>query len=556
MAIIHQRKLFIALVSLIALLSTSGNSLLPTASIAERGIHVDPGLLLLAANPARDQIVRVEINATDSAEAARIRPLVEQMGGVYRIGINHLMEFNIPVQSLPALDQIPGDYAVVLAPQAERTFGHVTSQGAIATGASAWHALGYTGKDVQIGVIDLGFDGYDFSETAGCLQQVQNFVPDMSLSQRGDHGTNVIEIICDMAPDAHIWAAQANTTSSLSASIDWLMAQGVDIINMSMRWDSVGVGDGTGEVNDMIQHAINQGVLWVNAAGNSNGNTWDASFNGVSWDHGSSSGTYQDFDSGEGVDTVNDLFWGQTITCDTGYGVYVHAILRWSDWNNARTGNASNQDYDLYVFRSTDNGHSWEEVPAATSERPQQNNVSFTPVEEVDTMLACDRPDLHYGIAIRQQSATGAQYMQLITWISGEFEYHAINRANISTPADSADVLTIAAGDVNNNFEIASYSSRGPILGPGGTDPAGALYNKPDVTAPTNVTTSRLQAFDGTSAAAAHAAGFAALVYQHNHERYDSLTGVERSRALKSDIMDSWLAPRLKIVRLITAWAC
>ena len=60
-----------------------------------------------------------------------------------------------------------------------------------------------------------------------------------------DHGTNIAELIVDMAPGVELFMAQANSPRQVKVAADWLVAQGVDVIVHAGGWLYDGPGDGT-----------------------------------------------------------------------------------------------------------------------------------------------------------------------------------------------------------------------------------------------------------------------------------------------------------------------
>jgi hypothetical protein len=166
------------------------------ASIRGRGARVDADLLALydalSVNdiPAAQRLatenemlistdgarVRVEVAAIDAAEAQRLRPLIEAMGGVYLIGFEHFAEYDFPLVMLDALNALPGQFTVSQPLRPEPTSGVFVSEGAAAVGVQAWHARGYRGQGVRIGVIDVGFFGYPNTDTR-CVRAASSFDP-------------------------------------------------------------------------------------------------------------------------------------------------------------------------------------------------------------------------------------------------------------------------------------------------------------------------------------------------------------------------------------------
>ncbi|MFE1199868.1 S8 family serine peptidase [Streptomyces olivaceoviridis] len=145
----------------------------------------------------------------------------------------------------------------------------------------AWQA-GWTGKGVRVAVLDTGVD-----QTHPDLQDAE--VAEKNFSDAGDavdhvgHGTHVASVITGsgaesggrykgVAPDAEILDGKvlddqgSGTDSGILAGIDWAVAEGARVVNMSL-----GAPDSPGL--DPVEQAVNRyseedGVLFAIAAGN------------------------------------------------------------------------------------------------------------------------------------------------------------------------------------------------------------------------------------------------------------------------------------------------
>ncbi|MET9918139.1 S8 family serine peptidase [Streptomyces sp. NPDC006435] len=147
---------------------------------------------------------------------------------------------------------------------------------------AAWKA-GYTGKGVKIAVLDTGVDA-THPDLKGQILDTKNFTSSPDAKDRVGHGTHVSSIAAGtgaksggkfkgVAPDAKLLEGKVldddgfGDDSGILAGMEWAVAQGADVINLSL-----GGGD-TPEV-DPLEAAVNKlsadkGVLFAIAAGNS-----------------------------------------------------------------------------------------------------------------------------------------------------------------------------------------------------------------------------------------------------------------------------------------------
>ncbi|MFB7553908.1 S8 family serine peptidase [Streptomyces sp. NPDC056154] len=146
---------------------------------------------------------------------------------------------------------------------------------------TAWKA-GYTGKGVKIAVLDTGVDA-THPDLKGQVLETKNFTSSPDTKDRVGHGTHVSSIAAGtgaksggkfkgVAPDAKLIEGKVldddgfGDDSGILAGMEWAVAQGADIINLSLG------GIDTPEI-DPLEAAVNKlsadkGVLFAIAAGN------------------------------------------------------------------------------------------------------------------------------------------------------------------------------------------------------------------------------------------------------------------------------------------------
>jgi hypothetical protein len=151
------------------------------------------------------------------------------------------------------------------------------SQGVTETNASAMHAEGIDGTGTKVGIIDVGFHGYEHLLGTELPASVQTW-GESSLGPEGSgtteiHGTAVAEIAHDMAPGAQLYLAQIDDEIDFGNAAAWMVANGVDAVNVSLGWFE-GPRNGTGILNEIANDTVAGGTFWAQAAGNSRQTHW------------------------------------------------------------------------------------------------------------------------------------------------------------------------------------------------------------------------------------------------------------------------------------------
>ena len=235
----------------------------------------------------REESVAVTLYITEGY-AQDVWDYLEQSGASPRnIGADYI-EAYIPVSLLVEASKREGVVSIrtIIPPHPDQ--GTIVSGGVAAHGVPSWHAAGFKGRDVKIGVIDLSFKGFaglmgselPATVQARCYASVGNFTTNLSdcistsspeRSRR--HGTAVTEALFDIAPQADYYISDAGSYRDLLNTVNWMVSQGVDVINMSLAWGFDGPGDGTSYYSNAplksVDAAVTGGIIWVNGAGNS-----------------------------------------------------------------------------------------------------------------------------------------------------------------------------------------------------------------------------------------------------------------------------------------------
>lgn len=440
-------------------------------TVVETGKYAALARYLLA-DGDRALRIRVVVKAQSQEQAAGITEVIRSLGGEVETSYRELVQVIIPIKALPDLADQPGVAFVRLPFRPHPTQGKIISEGAAEIGTARWYQSGLTGKGVKVGIIDT-FEGYRQLLGQELPRDLVARGFGIGLEEEGPHGTAVAEIIHDVAPGAKLYLVNwGRADPDLLNAIDWLIEQEVDIINSS--W---GIMSGCLNPQDglleryAVGPARRAGILWVTAAGNEGQSHWR--------------GTWRD-DDGDGVLDFTPDDEDQNLRLPRGDMADI-----WLKWGDGCT--PSSEDYDLILL--DDSGR---EVARSTNV-----NRTIGPWENIDYEA---RSTGTYHIVVKEV-AGGASYLDLEVYTSQDIE-HRVEEGSVSfaEPTISPNALTVGAAHWRNHV-LMPYSSRGPT-------PDGRI--KPDLAAPTNVTTATYgrYGFTGTSAATPYAAGAAALVKQ------------------------------------------
>ena len=416
-------------------------------------------------------------------------------------------------------------------------------------GAAAWHAAGYTGKGIKIGIIDQGFANYASTQNSkavprpvasACFTPWKQEGPIEDCPHPGWHGTAVTEAVMNIAPEASVYLASidASLTGSSWArweAVKWMISQDVDIINYSMGhvWDSPSDGSFSHLTSPpgAVDLAVSNGVTWIQPVGNENKSTWHGLLNLGSYPlMARLRAVRQEIDialaSKKSENYRFDNVFVKTHwfmpgnTCNQFYIPQKQTVLIQMRWEDEWFGASRDLDFHIYEYLK---------ASSTLGRKITTRNVrgaSFQPIafsgSHRQTGLPGDRPfEIGKGLfdsgdycifihdySARLQGRAKPIQVQLQIRLGPELLHHS-GTGSINNPAESTipGMLTVGAAHAGTYISIAEYSSRGPTID-------GSL--KPDLVGVAGAisTANNGNPFLGTSQAAPHVAGLAALVIQ------------------------------------------
>jgi hypothetical protein len=495
------------------------------AVAAARGMHVDGDAVL------------VEIRG-DGRYGRLVAGQVESHGGRIRHQVvPSLVEAWLAPDVLERVAEHPDVLRVAPVRPVRMGAGSVLSEGVAVLNVETaavdhdYHDLGADGSGVVVANIDGGYANFASLQASGDWPQppaLRRFevsgggVTDCDLAtctgfEASNHGAATMEIVFDLAPGADYLTYATTTIGDWYTALVDAASRGADVVTESLSAPLDGVGDGTacppiwgspcGTIAEAAALARSQGVLVVNSAANYGTEHWGGTF----------------VDTGGGT-----LDWGSGGNLNLGDYCYPNGYLLsidlfWDDWTAP-----VDHDYDLQLYELRRSG-SWR--LRASSTFPQDGGAGRTPQEAIRYVVSgamgaagCPAGTGVFGILVERVDAASDRHLQVFAndWISIA---HLAEDRSLGFPADSPNVYTVGAVDVASPATVESYSSEGPVLGPGGSaSPPVPANPKPDGVSVAQVSTVAYGpgGFAGTSASAPHAAGVAAVLTQLRQEKYSS----------------------------------
>jgi hypothetical protein len=472
--------------------------------------------------------VYITVNEASPAPSAALQALGAQIERVDSVA--HLLQAEVPATGLRKLAALPGVKTVRLPDYASLQTGSVESEGDAVLKASDLRSYlsSIDGTGVIVGVISDGIAGLAASRASGDLPAVDTTTCNTAggdAGARGAEGTAMLEIVHDIAPGAQLMFGNFGFGTGLdfNAAVNCLAVH-ADIIVDDVGFYGAGPYDGSSYVSANTAAALNgPGRIrgYYTAVGNQAVRHYQGSYassgftiamDGASW------GT-QRFEASTAPFVTSDA---ELVSAPASFnrfrlgpGASATITLVWND----RWG-ASQNDYDLFFGTSAG--------IFACSLNAQDGTQD--PVESCTvTNGGATRQNVDIYIA-NYLGRAGPQIFDLFLLCSGCLILSNGDYLDFDTPASSvgnqadaggspASVMAIGAVRYSSPNDIERFSSQGP------TENA---RTKPDLVGPDGVCVTADGGFSpssadcqdvgkrffGTSAAAPHIAGIAALLLQ------------------------------------------
>ena len=361
-----------------------------------------------------------------------------------------------------------------------------TSEGVAETGASTWQSAGINGTGVKLGIVDLGFRQLATEQAAGRLPltAVTKSFCSSGIGGNTEHGTAVAEIAHQVAPGAQLYLVCIEFDDDVAAAEQYLAQQGVTVVNASFSDPLGGRGDGSGSLGDAVTAGRAAGQLWSVAAGNDG----DRHFSFTATDLDGDGAV--EFDPNGGLTSGPDgrELYGFSLNHND---ATISIAMKWDAWP------VTDQEFDLCLWTAG--------APLGTFLGCQFGSQELVASEPINGFVATGMNAGSYVLSVSRGEHTVIAPRIDMYFEGDEVSLQRVSQAgSIGEPATSPAAMAVGAHNVQSTTP-EGFSSQGPTIDG---------RPKPDVVGPDGVSNDVFDPFFGTSAAAPHVAGAAALVKQ------------------------------------------
>ena len=354
-----------------------------------------------------------------------------------------------------------------------------------------------TGDTVRVAVIDHAFDP-DHEPIADNVVETVAYT-NGGIEADGDttHGDATAEIVTNVAPNVELVLYSAQTVNqNVEAANNISQRDDIDAVSMSLGVSGGGVPlNGSDEWSQAVSSSVNNGTVWAISAGNSGRGDqhYSAAYN---------NSQFTDRHTFGAKDTPADL------TAISPQNGEISGRLQWNEWPN-RTN-----EFTVALYEDANSNGTYTEATDLQGDHhvatPRFDDAPVVPFSFVENVS--DDGNYAIGIFDYGDSGTSNPDIRFNAYLDyGVFTEHPTRNYTITPPATDAEALTVGAADADaprGDKQLRPYSSRGPTVdGRTGVDLIGPDGVKAEPYS------GFVGGFQGTSAAAPHVAGVAALVH-------------------------------------------
>ncbi|MET0487614.1 MAG: S8 family serine peptidase, partial [Candidatus Rokuibacteriota bacterium] len=485
----------------------------------------------------------VTIDAVATGDPSVLEAELIALGGRNTAIAGRLVSARVPVTAIPSLEG-------VVSLQFARRARHVTNAGLVTSqGDKVMHAdsarstFGVSGAGVAVGVLSDSFNclgGAAGDVANGDLSPV-TVLEEIPSCAATDEGRAMLQIVHDVAPGAGLFFATADGGQAhLASNIRALRDAGADVIvDDALSLAEPMFQDGV--VAQAVDDVVGTGVSYFSAAGNFGRKAYESPFVPGPF---LAPGTF-----GPGFLGGTPHKFGGTTTMQRiagPGGSQFTMVLQWDSPFFSVGGPGTANDLDVYLL-APDGAGGFEVVFAETTD----NLADGDPLEVLGT-ITCGAPPgfqcVGFIMIVNHAGPNPGRLKYVLISGGNPTLSPALNAGAIYGHANAQGAIAVGASNYKTPTTIEPYSSAGTtriIYGPDGLPLAAPDLRafKPEIVAPDGADTTffgqdtdfnGFPNFFGTSAAAPHAAGVAALL----REALPSLTPAQIRTALETTALN------------------